>query len=175
MRRHGWHFGGVAIVMTVLCATASIASAQTETQTTETTTTTATPPPPAPVIAQPAPQPVVVQPAAPAAPVKQKQVVTDTHSHNYMATIAESVFFGALAGALVGTAVYIVDHENHARNIAYWGAGGAIVGGTIGIVQVAVDENRTERAVSGVEPSMERKNARERGFAFMPRVVNVSF
>jgi hypothetical protein len=156
----------------MVCATASIAQAQTET--TETTTTTTTPPPPpAPVVvpAQPAPQPVVIEPTPAPAPVKQKQVITDTHSHNYMATIAESVFFGALAGALVGTAVYVVDHETHPRNIAFWGAGGAIVGGTIGLVQIAVEEGRTERAVS----SMERKTARERGIAFVPKWVNVSF
>jgi hypothetical protein len=161
-----WKLWGMVVTVAAICATASSAQAQAQTTESTSTTTTNTPPPPvAPVVQAPAaPQPVVVQPTAPAAPVKQKQVVTETHSENYMLTIAKSVFFGALAGGVVGTAVYFLDHENHPRNIAYWGAGGALVGGAVGLVQIAVNENRTEQAVS----SMEGKRARERGIAFVP-------
>jgi hypothetical protein len=164
-----WKLLVMAVAAAVVCATAS--GAQAQSQTSSTTTTTSPAPAPAPAapsttVVEPAPaqQPVVVQPAAPTAPAKQKQVITETHSENYMLTMAKSVFFGAVAGALVGTAVYFADHETHPRNIAYWGAGGAIVGGAVGLVQIAVNENRTEQAVS----SMERKRAKERGVAFVP-------
>ena len=61
-----------------------------------------------------------------------------------MGTIALNAFFGALAGGLVGGALYYLsDDQHHAQRIAYWAAGGVIVGAGIGIVQVAV-ENRTE-------------------------------
>jgi hypothetical protein len=172
MTKKSWNMGVMVVAVAVLFGGASGAYAQS--QTTETTSTTVTAPPaPQPVVTQPAPAPVVVQPApsAPAAPSKSKQVITETHSENYMLTIAKSVFFGAVAGALVGTAVYFIDHENHPRNIAYWGAGGAVAGGVVGLVQIAVNENRTEQAVS----SMEQKSGKPQGVAFMPRLVNVSF
>jgi hypothetical protein len=171
MTKKSWNMGVMVVAVAVLFGGASGAYAQS--QTTETTSTTVTAPPaPQPVVTQPAPAPVVVQPApSPAAPSKSKQVITETHSENYMLTIAKSVFFGAVAGALVGTAVYFIDHENHPRNIAYWGAGGAVAGGVVGLVQIAVNENRTEQAVS----SMEQKSGKPQGVAFMPRLVNVSF
>jgi hypothetical protein len=160
-----WKLWGMVVTVAAFCMTASAAQAQSQTTESTTTTTNTPPPPAAPVVQVPAaPQPVVVQPTAPAAPVKQKQVVTETHSENYMLTMAKSIFFGALAGGLVGTAVYFLDHETHPRNIAYWGAGGAVLGGAVGLIQIAVNENRTEQAVS----SMERKRARERGIAFVP-------
>jgi hypothetical protein len=172
-----WKLCLMALAAALVCATASSAQAQSQTSSTTTTTTPAPAPAPSssttvvtPAPPAPAQQPVVVEPAAPAAPVKQKQVVTETHSENYMVTVAKSVFFGAVAGALVGTAVYFIDHENHPRNIAYWGAGGALVGGAVGLVQIAVNENRTEQAVS----SMEQKRAKERGVAFVPKVIHSS-
>jgi hypothetical protein len=103
---------------------------------------------PAPPAAAPpvqvAPQPVEVAPP-------HKTVVTDDHPQNFMATIAESTFFGALTGALVGAAVYFLDDPRRdPQHIYLWGAGGAVVGLGIGLINVAANEDHRERAVSYV-------------------------
>ena len=119
------------------------------------------------VVVQPAPAaapapapgaPVVVQPTqqAPATPVavdtepSRKAVVHADVSppHNYMATIAGSAFFGGLAGALVGGAIYYLGDQTHAANIAYWAAGGVLVGTGVGFTQIMVQESRASQATA---------------------------
>jgi len=101
-------------------------------------------------------QPVVAAPVAqaPAQPVvaeprTRKVVNTDVQpNHNYMSTIAVSALMGGLAGGLIGGAIYYLGDHNDAMNIAYWAAGGVLVGTGVGITQVLVEENRTSRALS---------------------------
>jgi hypothetical protein len=107
---------------------------------------------PAPAPA-PAPTQVQVQPAQPVQAVEpvpartNRTVVTESQPRNYMGTIAFSALMGGLLGALVGGAVYYLDDQDHAYNIAYWAAGGVLLGTGVGIVNVAADESRAERAV----------------------------
>jgi hypothetical protein len=108
------------------------------------------PPPPAtgstvvvPVEQQPQQAPV----AAPQ-PRTQKVVNEDVEHHNYMGTVALSALMGGVAGALVGGAIYYLGDQTNARNIAFWAAGGVLVGTGVGVVQVAVEENRANTAVS---------------------------
>jgi hypothetical protein len=98
---------------------------------------------PVPAAPAPAPQPVVVPPA------KQKVIHEDVESHSYMGTIAVSALAGGFAGALVGGALYFLsDNQTHPARIGYWAAGGVLVGTGVGLVQVVVQENRAEQAVS---------------------------
>ena len=108
-----------------------------------------------PAPAQPAQ--VNVQPVQPvqAAPVvvdntPRRTVHTDVSSpRNYMSTIAVSAFMGAVAGVLVGGAIYYLDSPRHdARNIGYWAAGGVLVGTGVGLTQVLVQESRVSDATS---------------------------
>jgi hypothetical protein len=100
-------------------------------------------PVPVPVAPAPAPQPVVVPPS------KQKVIHEDVHEHSYMGTIALSALAGGFAGALVGGALYFLsDNQTHPARIGYWAAGGVLVGTGVGVVQVVVQENRAEQAVS---------------------------
>jgi hypothetical protein len=113
----------------------------------------------------PAPQPaptVNVEPAYPAQPVQaapavaptQRTVVTEDKPHNYMATIAVSALMGAVAGALIGGAIYYIDTpREHPERVGYWAAGGVLVGTGIGLINVMADESRAERAVSSRLPS----------------------
>ena len=104
-----------------------------------------------------APQPVAptqvqVQPYQPVQPVvtpapTHRTVVTESEPHNYMATIAVSALLGGVAGALIGGAIYYLDDQNHPYNIAYWAAGGVLVGTGVGVINVLADESRAERAV----------------------------
>jgi hypothetical protein len=88
-------------------------------------------------------QPVQTVPMGP-----QRTVVTEDKPHNYMTTIAVSALMGGLAGALIGGAVYYLDNQDHPYNIAYWAAGGVLVGTGVGLINVLADESRAERAVS---------------------------
>jgi hypothetical protein len=177
--RHGTFISKVALAAMV-AATVSASNAWAQSVTTEKQTVNA-PAPPAttvqtttPVAAAPA------QPVAQAVPVQtspvsssNKTVVAETHHENYMLTVAKSVFFGAVAGALVGSAIYFIGgREAKPVSIGYWTAGGALVGVAAGLVEVAVNESRTEQAVSSI---MEQKDSHPRGIAFVPRLVNLRF
>lgn len=109
-------------------------------------------PQPAPAPAQPVvAAPVVQTPAQPvvAEPGPRKVVHTDVQpNHNYMSTIAVSALMGGLAGGLVGGAIYYLGDQEHAVNIAYWAAGGVLVGTGVGILQLAVQENRVSEATA---------------------------
>ena len=100
--------------------------------------------------AVPVQQPVapVVQPVQPIDTTPRRTVVTETRPTNYMATIAVSALMGALAGALIGGAIYYLDDQNDPQNIAYWAAGGVLVGTGIGLVNVMVQESRADAAVA---------------------------
>jgi hypothetical protein len=99
-------------------------------------------------------QPVVVAPTTPVETGPRRVVETDTHSHNYVGTVVWSAIGGAVLGALVGTAIYYIDKDNHpsAHNIAYWAAGGVLVGAGVGLIQVMVEESRTSSALSMQAP-----------------------
>lgn len=106
----------------------------------------------------PAPGPTVnVQPVEPVQPVQQapieepphRTVVTQENPHSYVATVFVSALLGGLGGALIGGAIYYLDTpRSHPYNIGYWAAGGVLVGTGVGIINVVVDENRAERAIS---------------------------
>src|SRR5215831_10014420 len=110
---------------------------------------------PAPVAAPASPAPVVVQPVQPAP--SQPVVVDDpsrrvvhtevTPTHSYMGTIFGSAFAGGAAGALIGGAIYFLGNRTHPYNIAYWAAGGVLVGTGVGIAQIMVQESRVSQAV----------------------------
>jgi hypothetical protein len=113
----------------------------------------------------PAPSPPVVVPVqpAPAQPVEtapRKTVVVEDKPQNFMATIAMSTIFGVVTGALLGAAVYYLDEPRRdPHHIYYWGAGGAVVGMGIGLINVAANQDRSERAVS----ELRRKPMRDTG------------
>jgi hypothetical protein len=92
-------------------------------------------------------QPVQVQPVAPVQAPPQRTYVTEDHPHNIVATITVSALLGAVAGALIGGAIYYLDTpRDNPQNIGYWAAGGVLVGTGIGVINVIVDENRADRA-----------------------------
>ena len=106
-------------------------------------------PPPAAVtpvapVAQAAPvQPVVAEPTT------RKVVHAEVQpNRNYMSTIALSALMGGVAGGLVGGAIYYLGDRDHAVNIAYWAAGGVLVGTGVGIVQLMVQEGRVSEATA---------------------------
>ena len=112
---------------------------------------------PAATPAQTAPAPVVVQPVqpAPAQPVvvdepSHKAVVRAdvTPPHSYMGTIAGGAVLGALTGVLIGGAIYYLGDQTHPYNIAYWAAGGVLVGTGVGLTQIMVQESRASRATA---------------------------
>lgn len=118
---------------------------------------------PAPAPTTPPNQTVNVQPVQGGQPEQapvyapqppHKTVVTEDQPHNYMSTIAVSALMGAVAGALIGGAIYVLDTpRDHPERVGYWAAGGVIVGTGIGIINVMADESRSERAVSSRLPS----------------------
>jgi len=98
-----------------------------------------------PPAAAPAAAPVAAAPVVAQEPVvAPRHEVVHHHEGSYMGTIALNALFGAVAGGLVGGAIYYLsDNQTHAQRIAYWAAGGVLVGAGIGVVQVMAD-NRTE-------------------------------
>jgi len=106
-------------------------------------------PAPAPQPAQVNVQPVQPVEAAPVVAPPHRTVVTEDRPHNYVATVFVSALLGGLGGALIGSAIYYLDTpRDNPQNIGYWAAGGVLVGTGIGIINVAVDESRAERAVA---------------------------
>jgi tetrahydromethanopterin S-methyltransferase subunit D len=109
---------------------------------------------PAPQAAQVNVQPVQPVEAAPVVAPPHRTVVTEDRPHNYVATVFVSALLGGLGGALIGSAIYYLDTpRDNPQNIGYWAAGGVLVGTGIGIINVAVDESRAERAVATRLPS----------------------
>lgn len=117
----------------------------------------------APAAAPAQPQTVVV-PQASAPPAQSSAVVeepakrTNVHADvrgpsNYMSTIAVSALMGGLAGGLIGGAIYYLGDRDDAINIAYWAAGGVLVGTGVGITQVIVQESRVSNATASRFPS----------------------
>lgn len=108
--------------------------------------------PSAPPPAASAPPPAVVQPVAPAPvvdPSPRRTTVIEHEPKNHMGTIAFSALMGGVAGVLVGGAIYyLADNQTHATRIAYWGAGGVLVGAGVGVMQVIGEESRLERATA---------------------------
>lgn len=90
-----------------------------------------------------------VQAAAPAQSTN-KVVHTDVKpSGNYMGTIAVSALMGGLVGALVGGSIYFLDDDrDNPENIAYWAAGGVLLGTGVGVVQIMVQEGRASNATA---------------------------
>lgn len=102
---------------------------------------------------QPA-QPVQVQPVQPVPAAPQRTYVTEDRPHNYMATIAVSALMGAVAGVLIGGAIYYLDTpREHSERIGYWAAGGVLVGTGVGLINIVTDESRADRAAGAQLPT----------------------
>lgn len=79
-------------------------------------------------------------------PALQDYGVETYHHHTFMGTVARNALGGALAGLLIGTAVWLLDTPRHdTQNIGFWTAGGALVGAVIGVAQLMGDENPSAR------------------------------
>ena len=112
--------------------------------------------PATPAQPQPAqPSAVVVQPTAPVAAQpavidepSHRTVVHEEAPHSYMGTIFGSALAGGAAGALIGGAIYFLDNQHHPYNIAYWAAGGVLVGTGVGLTQIMVQESRASQATA---------------------------
>jgi hypothetical protein len=71
-----------------------------------------------------------------------------------MATVFVSALMGGLAGGLIGGAIYYLsDDQTHPVRIAYWAAGGVLVGTGVGIAQIMVQESRVDRATASRLPT----------------------
>jgi hypothetical protein len=145
---------GMAVVMTMVGTTAAMAKPATE----------KAPIAPLPkaalladnVVVTPGQAPPVTNPPAPAQtqvavePVdttpRHQTVVHEEPNRNYMGTIAVSALMGGVAGALVGGAIYYLGDQDHPYNIAYWAAGGVLVGTGVGLVQLMTQESRVSNA-----------------------------
>ena len=98
-------------------------------------------------------QPVQVQPVQPVPVEPQRTYVTEDRPHNYMATIAVSALMGAVAGALIGGAIYYLDTpREHPERVGYWAAGGVLVGTGVGLINIFTDESRADRAAGAQLP-----------------------
>ncbi|MFU8802262.1 MAG: hypothetical protein ACNA8W_00495 [Bradymonadaceae bacterium] len=98
--------------------------------------------------------------AAPAEPVPDTRVEADRRevreevrvregTGNYMLVVTRSAFLGGVLGALVGGAGYLISgREWSLWNIAYFGAGGVLVGATVGLVEVMMREARRPATAS---------------------------
>jgi hypothetical protein len=91
-------------------------------------------------------QPVAVEPVD--TTPRRSTVVHEEPNKNYMGTIAVSALMGGVAGALVGGAIYYLGDQDNAQNIAYWAAGGVLVGTGVGLVQVMTQETRISNATA---------------------------
>jgi hypothetical protein len=173
MRRHGWSSVTGAVAAAVLLTAGSAARAQSVTTERQTVNPA---PAPAPVAAQPV-QTAPVQAApvaqAPAAPVRQTNTVTEERDQgSFMGTVARDTLYGALTGAIIGGAIYFIGgRDTRPVNIAYWGAGGALFGAGVGVVELMVRQGRHEEATS----FMDRKASRLAGIGIVPTFVNARF
>jgi predicted lipid-binding transport protein (Tim44 family) len=87
-------------------------------------------------------------------PAKRTNVNVDAQQpRNYMTTIFVSALMGGLAGGLIGGAIYYLGDQDHAVNIAYWAAGGVLVGTGVGVAQIMVQESRVSNATASRFPS----------------------
>jgi hypothetical protein len=176
MRRHGWSAVTGAMAAVVLLAYGSGARAQSVTTERQTVNPA---PAPAPVVAQPVvAQPVQAAPAAPAAQApatssKETRTVSEERDQgSFMGTVAKDTLYGALTGVIVGGAIYFISgQDTRPVTVAYWGAGGALFGAGVGLVEVMIRQNRHEEAIS----FMDRKVAHVGGMAFVPTLVNARF
>jgi hypothetical protein len=107
-------------------------------------------PQPAPVVVAPG-EPAATQPAVIEEPRRREIITTQSEPHNYMGTIAVSALMGGVTGVLIGGAIYYLGSQNHPYNIAYWAAGGVLVGTGVGLTQVVVQESRASQAVATFE------------------------
>jgi len=167
--------GGLMVFVAALALglSGTMANAQSVTTEKQTVTSSAPAAAPATTVVQSPPAVQVAQAPAPAAPTsttsKNVNVTAETHSENFMGTIAKNTFFGAVAGALVGGAIYFIDRDNiRPVTVAYWASGGALVGAAVGVVELSMREDRNERAVS-------KALGGKTSVAFVPRLVNVRF
>ena len=169
MQKHAWFHGGLTVVGTLaFCLWGTVARAQSVT--TERQTVNPAPAAATTVVQAPAAQPAAPAPAPGPTTTTNKSVTTDTHSDNFMGTIAKNTLYGAVAGGLVGGAVYFLARDTFSpMTVAYWGAGGALVGAAVGIVEVSTRESRNERAVASV------LGGKRAEIAFVPRLVDVRF
>jgi hypothetical protein len=107
--------------------------------------------------AAPAPAPTnttVVQPQSTTVEPRRTNTVVERENTNYMSTIFVSALMGGLAGVLVGGALYfLADDQTHGTRVAYWAAGGVLVGTGVGLAQVLVQESRADRAVASYDPA----------------------
>jgi uncharacterized membrane protein len=176
MRRHGWSSVAGVCVAALLLAAAPGAHAQSVTTERQTVTPGQAPAP------QPAPAPTTVQvqpttqaaPApAPAAPVRETRTVSEQRDQgSFMGTVAKDTLYGALTGVLVGGAIYFIGGRDTAPvNVAYWAAGGALVGAGVGLVEVMVRQSRQEEATA----FMDRKASHVIGVGFVPTLLNRRF
>jgi hypothetical protein len=97
--------------------------------------------------AQPAAQPVVVEPG------RSRSTIVEHEDHNFMETIAVSAIMGAVAGVLIGGAIYYLDGRDHPERIGIWAAGGVLVGTGVGLTQVMVENTRVNEAAVTRFPS----------------------
>jgi hypothetical protein len=100
-------------------------------------------------VAAPAPAPIVETPAH-----TSQTTLVEHEQHNYMSTVAVSALMGGVVGALVGGSLYFLsDNQTHGRRIAYWAAGGILVGSAVGVTQIVVQEDRVDRATASRLPT----------------------
>jgi hypothetical protein len=175
MRRHGWSSVTGALAAVVLLAYGSAAHAQSVTTERQTVNPA---PAPAPVVAQPVQAvPVQTQAApvaqAPATSSKETRTVTEERDQgSFMGTVAKDTLYGALTGVIVGGAIYFISgRDTRPVTVAYWGAGGALFGAGVGLVEVMVRQGRREEAVS----FMDRKSLHVSGLNFAPMLLNTRF
>ena len=112
-------------------------------------------PAPGTTVVQPAPTttvpaPVVVEPQS----TRREVIHTDTTPpRSYMGTIAGSAFLGGVTGVLIGGAIYYLGNQTHPYNIAYWAAGGVLVGTGVGLTQIMIQEGRASQATAFQDPA----------------------
>ena len=97
--------------------------------------------------AQPTAEPVVVEPG------RNRSTIVEHEDHNFMATIAVSAIMGAVAGVLIGGAIYYLDGRDHPERIGIWAAGGVLVGTGVGLTQVMVQNSHVNEAAVTRFPS----------------------